>query len=306
MPSIVIDTDAGSDDAVALMMALRSPQVEVEAITVVAGNVPLEQGVQNALYTVELCGASVPVYAGLTKPLLRELETAQYVHGQDGMGDLDLPLHGRSPAPGHAVDLLVDRLSHSERDCTLVCLGPLSNLAVALLRAPELARTARRCVIMGGTGELPGNVTPLAEYNIWTDPEAAWIVFRSGLPITMVGWDLSRRVATIPAALAAELRALDTPWARFAMDIQRQVTVFARETTKLDGFDLPDPLAMAVALEPSLASTVRRHVEVLLHGAARGQTAIDHLESTGNQANVDLVTAVPREKFLQRLRQALA
>ena len=139
MRRFLIDTDTASDDAVAIVMALRHPDVHVEALTLVAGNVGLDQAVQNALYTVELCGASTPVYRGLAKPIMRTLETAQNIHGEDGMGDCGLPLHGRTPAAGRAVDVLVDTILDSPGEITLVCLGPLSNIAAALLRAPEIA-----------------------------------------------------------------------------------------------------------------------------------------------------------------------
>ena len=193
----LIDTDTASDDAVALVLAMQHPGVQIEAITVVAGNVPVDQGVQNALYTVELCGQSIPVYRGMPGPLIRPLETAQSVHGQDGMGDIGLPLTGRSPAPAHAVQVLIDTIHQFAGDITLVTLGPLTNIAVALRQDPSIAQAVSECIIMGGTGRGHGNVTPVAEYNFWVDPEAAQIVFESGMPIKMVGWDISRTYAVL-------------------------------------------------------------------------------------------------------------
>ena len=169
----LIDTDTASDDAVALVLALQHPGVQIEAITVVAGNVPVDQGVQNALYTVELCGQSVPVYRGLPGPLTRPLETAQSVHGEDGMGDIGLLLGGRAPAAAHAVQVLIDTIHQFAGDITLVTLGPLTNIAVALRQDPSIAQALSGCIIMGGTGRGHGNVTPVAEYNFWADPEAA-------------------------------------------------------------------------------------------------------------------------------------
>ena len=196
MRNFIIDTDTASDDAVALVMALRQPDIDVKAITVVAGNVPLPLAVQNALYTVELCGADAPVYAGCAKPLLRELETAQDVHGRDGLGDIGLPLQGRTPAAGHAADVLREVIKANAGDITLVTLGPLTNVALALLREPDIARHVSHCYIMGGIGSGHGNVTPTAEFNIWVDPEAAKIVYESGMNMTMVGWDISWKYAT--------------------------------------------------------------------------------------------------------------
>jgi purine nucleosidase len=307
MRSFLIDTDTASDDAVALVMALRHPDVSVEAITVVAGNVPLAQGVQNALYTVALCGQQTPVHAGMDRPLLRPLETAQNVHGLDGMGDLGLSLSGREPAAGHAVQAIVDTAHRCAGQLTLVTLGPLTNLAAALRLDPGIARLVQRCVVMGGLGQGYGNVTPVAEYNIWVDPEAAQIVFQSGLPLVMVGWDVSRQYAVIDAAEAAELRSLDTPLARFCVDIQRHVAQFGLQTTKIAGFDLPDPIAMSVALDPAVAAVSRRlPVEVECHSdLCRGQTVVDHLLMTSRKANVEVVLEASRPRFLQILHDAL-
>src|SRR3954467_6455297 len=184
--AFLIDTDTASDDAVALIMALRSPDVDVRAITVVAGNVPLKQALTNALYTTELCDRTVPVYAGAGRPLVRTYEDAIWFHGKDGLGDQNYPAPRCHPAPGHAVDAIISTALQTP-DLTLVTLGPLTNVALALSRAPEIAKNISRCAVLGGTPSCEGNVPPAAEYNIWGDPEAARIVFRSGLPIEMVG-----------------------------------------------------------------------------------------------------------------------
>ncbi len=306
MRRFLIDTDTASDDAVALVMALNHPGVEVEAITVVAGNVPLEYGVQNALYTVERCGKSVSVYAGLDKPLLRELETAQFCHGEDGLGDIGLPLTGRKPADGHAVVVLLDTVARFAGGITLVTLGPLTNVATALLRDPSLASKVERCVIMGGIGFGYGNIIPAAEYNIWVDPDAAKIVFESGLPIEMVGWDVSHKYATFTAEEAAELRSV-SELAAYCVDIQVALRRFGIEYLKQDGFDLPDPIAMAVALEPDVATVVKRlRVDVETKSElTRGATVVDHLRVTGKEPNADVVLEASRERFLEILYAAV-
>jgi len=303
----LIDTDTASDDAVALVMALRYPGVGVEAITVVGGNVPVDQGVQNALYTAELCGKRVPVYRGIAAPIVRPLETAQHVHGGDGMGDLGLPLSGRAPAPGHAVTALVETINRFAGEITLVTLGPLTNVAVALLQEPSIAAKVETCVVMGGIGQGYGNVTPVAEYNIWADPEAARIVFGSGMPLTMVGWDVSRTYAVFDPSEAARLRRLGTPLAEFCVDIQQVVNRFALNVTRLEGFDLPDPMAMAVALDPTVATLVKRlYVEIETGGSlCRGQTVVDHLRITGQEPNVNVVLEASRQKFLSILHQSV-
>ena len=306
MRPFLIDTDTASDDAVALVMALQHPDVRVEAITVVAGNVPVDQGVQNALYTVELCGKDVPVYRGAAAPLTRPLETAQFVHGHDGMGDVGLPLAGRVPAEGDAVDILIDTIHRHAGALTLVSLGPLTNLALALQKDPSIAGKVTDYVMMGGTGQGPGNVTPVAEYNVWTDPEAAHVVFTSGLPITMVGWDISTGYAVMTPADVEAVRRAGTALAAFCMDIQGHVNTFST-SIGLAGFDLPDPIAMAVALDPSVATLTKRlFVAVETESRlCRGQTVVDHFHITGTPPNVDVVLEASREAFLDLLHRAV-
>ncbi len=306
--TFLIDTDTASDDAVALVMALRQPDVEVAAITVVAGNVPLEQAVQNALYTVELCGSRVPVHAGAAAPLSRALRTAQFVHGQDGMGDIGLPLAGREPASRDGIGVLVDEIGRRPAGTvTVVTLGPLTNVALAFRRDPSIPLRLGSLVIMGGTGDAVGNISAVAEFNVWVDPEAAAEVFASGAPITMVGWDISRKYAVIPPDDAARLRTAG-PLGGFAVDIQATRTAFTEHETQLAGFDLPDPIAMAIALDRSIATDVRRrNVRVeTADGIATGQTVIDHLGVEHLAPNADVVLEASRERFLELLFRAHA
>ncbi len=307
MRHFLIDTDTASDDAVALVMALRHPEVQVEAITLVAGNVPVDQGVQNALYTVELCQRQVPVHRGAAGPMLRTLQTALDIHGEDGMGDIGLPLSGRSVAPTHAVDAIRETIHKYAHEITLVTLGPLTNIALALLLDPSLASLVKECVIMGGIGQGYGNITPVAEYNIWVDPEAAKIVFGSGMPITMVGWDISRTTATFTPGEAEDLREVGTQWAEFCIDIQKTLQRYAIDVTHLPGFDLPDPIAMAVALDPSICLDTKKLSVTIETGSelGRGQTVVDHLNVTGKQPNVNVVLEVSRERFLDMLYAAV-
>jgi len=301
----LIDTDTASDDAVALLLALRHPDVDVRAITVVAGNVPVDQGVQNALYTVELSGVDAPVYRGAAGPRERELHTGQAVHGDDGMGDIGLEVTGRSAAGGDAARTLVDEIARRPGEVTLVTLGPLTNIAAALEREPSIAQELAALVVMGGTSDHRGNITAVAEYNVWADPEAAAIVFDSGAPLTMVGWDISRQYAVITPADAEELRALG-PLGAFSVDIQRTLIEFCRTQTLLDGYDLPDPIAMAIAIDPSIATRVERlHVAVETRGGlTRGETVVD-CRGTSAPANVDVVLEASRDGFLAALRDAL-
>lgn len=307
MRSLVIDTDTASDDAVALTMALRHPDVAVEAITVVAGNVVLDQAVQNALYVADLCGrGDVPVHAGATRPLLADLVTAREVHGRDGMGDVGLPVSGRSPAEGHAVDVLIDTFLARPGEIDLVTLGPLTNVALALGRAPHLATAIRHCYIMGGTGAGHGNVTELAEFNFWVDPEAAAVVVRADMPKTIIGWDIAVASTVFGPEEAARLRAIGTPYAEVAVDCQAVLDGYAVDTG-LAGFDLPDPVAMAVALDPSIAESSQLHVEVLTgEGPARGVQSTDWRRTGGRPPNANVVRHVPRRRFMDALRRGLS
>ncbi len=307
MRHFLIDTDTASDDAVALVMALTYPDVKVEAITAVSGNVHVDQAVQNALYTVGLCGKQVPVYRGAEKPILRSLETAEYAHGRDGMGDIGLPLSGRIPAEGHGVTEIIETINRFAGNITLVTLGPLKNIALALLQDPSIAGKVKDCITMGGTGQGRGNVTPVAEYNIWVDPEAARIVFESAIPITMVGWDASLAYATFNLQEMEKLRSVGTPLAQFCVDIQKALNKFSVEKMNLEGFDLPDPLAMAVALDPSVA-TMTKHLFVAIETESelcRGQTVVDHQAITKHKPNVEVVLKASREKFLRILYDAV-
>ncbi len=305
MRRLLIDTDTASDDAVALLMALRAPDAVVEAITVVAGNVPLDQGVQNALYVRDLVGSPVPVYAGCPAPILRPLRTAEDTHGQDGMGDIGLDLGGRTPSSGHAADVLAQRLLAEPGALTLVTLGPLTNLAVTLLRHPGVVDAIGECVCMIGTGSGPGNTTSTAEFNAWVDPEAVRVVLRSGLRATFVGWDISCAAAVIDPKTEADLRSVGTPTARFAMDIQRQVAALATTSQGLAGFDLPDPIAMAVALDPSSAIAARRPVNVVV-GDDSEAGRLDVNWDAPEGGTIATVTHADRAGFLARLRAALS
>ncbi|CAN5218813.1 hypothetical protein BH18ACT5_BH18ACT5_11820 [soil metagenome] len=300
---LLIDTDTASDDAVALVMALRNPAVRVEAITVVAGNVPLDQATQNALYTRELCESEVPVYQGRAAPLVRPLETAQFVHGEDGMGDIGLPLSGRAADGADAVRVLVDTLMKSPGEIDLVTLGPLSNVAEALAIEPAIARAVKQCFVMGGKCSGPGNITPVAEYNFWADPEAAQAVARSGMRLTIIGWDMSVRHAVFGPSEAAALRALE-PLGEFCVDIQATVDTYARNESGLAGFDLPDPIAMAVAIEPSMAQFEEHHLDVAVGGDDRGRDEVDWLNTSGKEKSARITTWVDRQSFLGMLYNA--
>jgi purine nucleosidase len=275
---VLIDTDTASDDAVALIMALRSPQVSVLAITAVAGNVPVEQATQNALYTTELCGSTVPVFRGAAAPLIRPLEDAVWFHGRDGLGDYGYEPAARTAAADFAVDAIVRTVS-SNPGIEIITLGPLTNLALALRQWPQLAANVSRCVVMGGAPCCEGNVTPAAEFNFWVDPEAARVVLRSQLPIELVGWQLSRGGAVVNTAEMEEILALGTSFAQFAIQSNSTAaTAYETQTGEL-GIALPDPVAMAILLDPALALVCSSHyMDVQIdNGITRGMSVVDRL-----------------------------
>lgn len=292
--TFLIDTDTASDDAVALIMALRAPEIDVKAITVVSGNVNVDQGVTNALYTVELCGADVPVYRGAARPLLREPERAEWFHGADGLGNQNYPPPGRSAAPGTALDAIIATVE-AHPGIEIITLGPLTNLALAVAARPDLFQThVGRCVVMGGAANTVGNVTPAAEFNIWHDPEAARMVFRSGMPVEMVGWELCRFDAIITPAEIDRLRALDTPLAHFAVDCNATAIDAVHEQSGETGIALPDPVAMAIAIDPAVCTRRSAHaVDVEIHSdLTRGMTVVDALDVTQDERNRDQWQAV--------------
>lgn len=302
-----IDTDTASDDAVALIMAFMNPDIEVVGLSIVAGNVPLDMGVQNALYTAELCAATAPIYVGAAKPLSRDLGTAQFVHGEDGMGDIGLPLSGRTPATGNAVDKLIEAIHLHAGHIELVTLGPLTNIALALQQDPNIAKAVKRCVIMGAVADHIGNVTQVAEFNMWVDPEAVDIVLRSGMHLEFVGWDISRTEAVVTPQESAMIRSLGTERANFSVDIQRVLEKFCAEETHLNGFDLPDPIAMAYAIDTSVATEVHHWYLASETNSelTRGMVVMDTLGVMHQEPNAFVVTRASHEKFMSMLVDAL-
>lgn len=266
---MVIDTDTASDDAVALVMALMHPDVTVEAITVVAGNVPLPIAVNNALLTVERCVAQgrppASVHVGLDAPLHRALETAQYVHGEDGMGDINLPGATTSATSNNAIDELIALPGRIGEPVTLVTLGPLTNVAAALARDPELLTRYEHTVMMAGAPDLVGNVNAQGEFNVWCDPEAADIVFAAPGRKTMVGWNISRQFAVMTPDDQAHLTTLG-PLGAFVHEINRVVNEYCLNSG-LSGYDLPDPITAAIAIDASIATqTTEEAVHVTIDG----------------------------------------
>lgn len=258
---VIIDTDPGVDDALALLLAMQSPELKIEAITPVAGNVPLELTLPNALRMVEIAGRpDIPVAAGAKTPLVRRLVTAAYVHGENGLDGTVFPEPKTRPSPQPAAELIRQIVRKYPREVTLLTIGPLTNIATALNSDPELAGMVRALVMMGGSLS-GGNITPAAEFNIYVDPEAARIVFQSGIPITMVGLDVTRRTTLTDEHVRA-LEAAQTPVSEAAAKIARNAIAHTRQRGFLVGPNMHDSLAVAAFLDPSLLRWKEYYVDV--------------------------------------------
>src|SRR5258708_17067711 len=269
-------------------MALRSPKIEVLAVLIVVGTGTVQQASRNALYAAELCGANVPVFAGAERPLKRRHLDASWFHGRDGLGDPGYPLPRRAPESKNACDAIIETIE-SHPGLEMVTLGPLTNVALAVQKNPGIAAKVSRCVVMGGAPGCEGNVTPAAEYNIWCDPEAARIVVRSGLPIELVGWHLCRGEAVLNPSDIQQVLSFATALAKFAIECNSHAQAAFFKQSGEHGISLPDPVAMAVALDPSIVTSQSQHlVDVETESElTRGMTGVDRLNVPHYQRNPD-------------------
>ncbi len=306
MQRILLDCDPGHDDAIAILLAARAPGIHLEAITTVAGNQTLDNTTRNALKVCSVAGIrTVPIAAGMDRPLVRDLHVAANIHGASGLDGPSLPEPDLAPAPIHGVNLLIERLLASDGDLTIVATGPLTNVAMAMRREPRIIPKIQQIVLMGGAIGL-GNTTPAAEFNIYVDPEAAHIVFTCGRPITMIGLDVTHQAQATPE-VRARIRALGSPVARLVDDL---LGFFGETYLQVYGFPAPpvhDPCAVAQAIDPTLIRCRPMHVDIELRGEwTTGRTVCDRYGRTGKPANaaVGLELDVPR--FWDMLIQTLA
>ncbi len=306
---IIIDTDPGQDDAVAILLALASPQdLDLLGITCVAGNVPLELTSKNARIVCEAAGRTdVPVYAGSAAPLARPLITAEHVHGQTGLDGPDLWEPAMPLADGHGVDFIIDTLrSHEPGTVSLCTLGPLTNIAAALSTAPDIIPRVQEIVMMGGAYFEVGNITPAAEFNIYVDPEAAESVFKSGVPVTVMPLDVTHKVlATKPRVEA--IRALDTRVGHFTAEMLDFFERFDVEKYGSEGGPLHDPCVIAWLLKPELFSG--RHVNVEIETASEltlGMTVADWWGVTNRTPNAMFIGDADADGFFTLLTERLA
>jgi len=296
---IVLDCDPGHDDAIALLLALASPELELRGVTTVAGNQTLEKTTANAIRVLEFVDRTdVPVAAGADRPLVREPFVAAHVHGETGLDGPALPPAAGEAVPQHAVDFLAEHA----RGATLVAVGPLTNVALLLALHPDAA--PKRIVLMGGA-IAEGNVTPAAEFNIWADPEAARRVFASGVDLTMVGLDVTHKALMTPEH-ADRLRTSSRA-GKLVAELFDFYHRFHKQTYDLPGSPIHDALALAYVLRPDLLETVERHVAIDCESElCRGRTVVDVWRRTGQEPNAHVAVGVDGEAFLELLLERVA
>jgi inosine-uridine nucleoside N-ribohydrolase len=304
MPTpVIIDCDPGHDDAMALLLALGSPEVELAAVTTVAGNQTLDKVTANAIRVLDIVGAdAIPVAAGADRPLVHPARVASEVHGETGLDGPKLEPPSREPEPVHAVELIAAKLR--ERPHTLVAVGPLTNVALLLALHPELAERIERIVLMGGA-IAEGNVTPAAEFNIWCDPEAAHRVFGSGVALTMVGLDVTHR-ALLSRDRAEGLRASGRA-GTFVADLHRFYSSFHETIYGHTSTPIHDALALAWVIRPGLLTLEPLHAEIdSSTGLCRGRTVVDRWRRTGLEPNADVAVEVNGDAFIDFLCARIA
>jgi len=296
---ILLDCDPGHDDAIALLLALGSEELQLRGVTTVAGNQTLAKTTANAIRVLELVNrGDVPVAAGADRPLVREPRVAANVHGETGLDGPDLPPPRAEPVAAHAVDFLAEHVDGA----TLVATGPLTNVALLLARHPEVQ--PERAVLMGGA-IAEGNVTPAAEFNVWADPEAAARVFASGVDVTMVGLDVTHR-ALATAAHAERLRQAGRV-GQVVAELLDFYGVFHREVYGFDGSPIHDAVAVAHVIDPTLLESAHVNVQVDCESRlCRGRTLVDVWRRTGLEPNAHVATGIDADRFLALLHDRLA
>ncbi|HET9589943.1 MAG TPA: nucleoside hydrolase [Anaerolineales bacterium] len=308
---ILLDTDPGIDDSLAILLALASPEIQIEGITTVHGNCSVEQATVNALSILELVRATgIPVAKGFALPLVQPSLLAAETHGDSGLGYAKLPAPRRGPEARHASDFLIEKILSSPGEITLLALGPLTNVAFAIRKEPRLVEAVREVIVMGGALRYPGNASPLAEYNVFVDPHAAHIIYHSGMPVTLAPLDVTYQCILTPEDVK---RLQKTPSAsgRFIADSTRFYMEFHDEYQQIYGCAINDPLALALAFAPDLCQYQDLYVDVdISGGVSMGKTFGRFYDGTKAQPNMRVALEVRAgdfmELFLQRMERLSA
>jgi pyrimidine-specific ribonucleoside hydrolase len=302
---VVMDVDPGHDDALAILLAYARPEIDLRAITVVAGNQTLPKTLRNCLQLCTVAGiADVPIAAGAAVPMLRPQEIAPEVHGESGLEGPQLPEPTVQPEALHAVDLIARAVRESDRPVTLIPTGPLTNIALFLLKYPDLKNRISHISLMGGA-IAEGNKTPAAEFNIYVDPEAARIVFNAGLPLTMIGLEVTHKALITPAH-SRELRDSGGTVATVVADLLDYFTLWHDKVYQMGGAPLHDPCAVAQVIQPGIVTTLHRNVDIEVHGElTAGRTVVDLWQVTGKEPNVHVGTDIDTPAFVTMLLDAV-
>jgi purine nucleosidase len=302
---IIIDTDPGVDDAFTFLLALASPEIQLEALTTTQGNVTVEKATRNALAVLELGRAShIPVVRGSVLPLVQPLRASAHVHGESGIGNAQLPEPQAKPVPGHAVDYLIERVLAEPNEISVFPIGPMTNIAMAIRKEPKFAKAVKELVIMGGAIQEAGNTTPLAEFNIYVDPHAAHIVFHSGIPITLIPLDVTHKCLLKPEHVD-RLMKIDSPISRF---IKEAIEVYLQFSVErgFEGVALHDPLTLTTIIAPELLTLKEYYVDVdIAGGVSMGKTFADIFHVTKKPANLKVATDVRGEDFIELFLQRM-
>ncbi len=297
---VIIDTDPGIDDALALMLAVRSSELQIEGVTIVPGNVEPQVGAKNALRVLDVAGADyIPVFLGAKAPLYRKLVPAMRIHGKDGLGDCNWPQTNRSVVNSCAIQYMIDQAHHFPKELTLICLGPLTNLALAIRQDPEAMALYQEIVIMGGAARVAGNVSPVAEFNFWSDPEAAHMVFEwSKIPLIVIGLDVTKQTLLRPTHREF-LKHVNTPLATWICRLTRHYLNIHWELDSILGCMLNDPLAVAVTFMPELVTLQNYTLDVATDGLCRGQMVVDYSGQWRKRNNARIATEVDAQTFIE-------
>ena len=305
---LLIDTDTAGDDAQALLLAALAESIDLEAVTVVAGNVPFDDEVANAKYTLDLAGMAgdVPVHEGARRPLLKEFDHVDHVHGEGGLGGEIFPDTGIESADGHAVEAILDAARDAPGEVSLMCIGPLTNVALAARLEPDLDDLLDEVWVMGGAVNTLGNDTPSAEFNFWVDPDAAAIVLDE-LTVNLVDWGLTVRQATLDGDVHDELADVDSPYADFFTTTMAHVREFSQERLGQDMTTHPDALTMACFLAPEIVTDDETYfVDVdTREGMTRGYSLVDELGITDGEPTTRVVEAIDEDAFARLMLDML-
>ena len=300
---IIIDTDPGIDDALAFLLALASPEIKLEALTTTQGNVTLAKATRNALSILELARAShIPVVQGSMFPLVQPLRTSADVHSESGIGNSKLPEPRSQPISGHAVDFLIKTVLAEPNEISIFPIGPLTNIAMAIRKEPKFAKAVRELVIMGGAIQEGGNITPLAEFNIYVDPHAAHIVFHSGIPITLIPLDVAHKCLLKQEHIDRLLK-INSPISKF---ISNAMTVYLKASYEMgfEGSALHDPLTLVTILAPELLILKEYYVDVDISGGiSMGNTFADIYNVTKKPVNMKVAMNVRSDEFIELFLQ---